>query len=263
VGNTQLDGSFGLELDGLGALRVSRFAGCLPATVSGRPTNCYFTVRGLPETLTDWLNDTLDGNIHAVRDLIVRGPFATAGGTPLVQFALHDAFVTNASLALDATSSGAGEVNLVVATNSFDQVAPSSGPACDCTNAFSLGDYSFEIEGSGKSGIAEIGELGLSVPRLGSTIYLPGIPSVHGLRVGVSSSSTFGTTRTFFAMWASNVAGGTSDQRDGAVNLLTGTGTTVARIQLANLEPITLFDPLAIGGVHSITLSADSLDFQP
>ena len=47
----QSDSSFSLELESGDALRVTSFAGCLPTSFDGRPSSCYFTVRGLPDSL--------------------------------------------------------------------------------------------------------------------------------------------------------------------------------------------------------------------
>jgi hypothetical protein len=261
----QIDGTFSLELESGDALRVSSFAGCLPTTIGGRPSSCYFTIRGLPDSLANWLNDTLDGNPDAVQDLTVRGPFAPISGTPAVQFRLHDAFVTNASIALDANSNEVGEVQLVVATNTFQSEAPTSAPLCDCSNVFFQGSFSLEIGGSDKPGVVAIDGLGFSVPRLGSSTYVPGTPSIDDLQVGVTSSNgpSFTTTRTFFTTWANNVAQGNTDRRDGTVNLLSNSLSTLAHIDISNLEPLTLFDPMIADGAQSITFSADHLDYHP
>jgi Collagen triple helix repeat (20 copies) len=261
----QVDSTFSLELESGDALRVSSFAGCLPTTVDGRPTSCYFTIRGFPDSLANWLNDTLDGNLDAVQDLTVRGPFAPFSGTPAVQFRLHNAFITNASIALDANSSDVGEVELVVATNTFQSETPTSAPPCDCSNVFFQGNFSLEINGSDKPGILKIDGLGFSVPRLGSTNYVPGTPSIEDLHVGVTSSNSpgFATTRTFFTTWANNVAQGNTDQRDGTVDLLSNSLSLLAHIDISNLEPLTLFDPMAVDGAQSITFSADQLEYHP
>jgi hypothetical protein len=261
----QSDSSFSLELESGDVLRVTSFAGCLPTTIAGRPASCYFTIRGLPDSLANWLNDSLDGNPDAVQDLTVRGPFAPFSGTPAVQFRLHNAFVTKASIALDATSNDVGDVELVVATNTFQSETPTSAPLCDCSNVFFQGDFSLVIEGVGKSGVVAIDGLGFSVPRLGSTTYVPGTPSIDDLRVGVSSSNTPGstTTRTFFTTWANNVAQGNTDQRDGTVELLNSSLNELAHIDISNLEPLTLFDPMTVDGAQSITFSADHLEYHP
>lgn len=261
----QSDSSFSLELESGDALRVTSFAGCLPTTVDGRPSSCYFTVRGLPDSLVDWLNDSLDGNPDAVQDLTVRGPFAPISGTPAAQFGLHNAFITNASITLDATSNEVGEVELVVATNTFQSETPVAAPPCDCSNVFNKADFSLEIEGSNKSGVLALDGLGFSVPRLGSTNYVPGTPSIDDLHVSVSGANTPSavTTRAFFASWANNVAQGNTDQRGGTVNLLNTGQTTLAHVDFVDLEPLTLFDPMVVDGAQSIRLSAQHLNYHP
>ena len=167
---------------------------------------------------------------------------------------------------VDAASNAAGEVNLVVATNTFQQQTPSSAPSCDCTNGFTKGDFSFEVEGSNKPGIISVSDVGFTVPRLGSTFYTPGTPSMNDIHVKVSSgtsSPSFAATRTFFTTWADNVAQGNTDRRGGRLSLLTPTQSSLAQIDSSHLEPVTLFDPMTVDGAQSITLSADNLNYQP
>src|SRR5207244_3281867 len=133
----QLIGTFSLKLeDESETIRVTSFAGCTPPSFGSLPSPCYFTIRGLPDTLERWLNDTLARNPHAVQDITVRGPFSSlGGGTPDVQFKLDDAFITSADLDLDSLSNTLGSVDLVVAANGLHKQTPTSAPACDCSNA--------------------------------------------------------------------------------------------------------------------------------
>jgi hypothetical protein len=130
---------------------------------------------------------------------------------------------------------------------------------------FNKADFSLEIDGSNKSGVLALDGLGFSVPRLGSTTYVPGTPTIDNLHVGVtnSNSPSFTADRAFFTTWANNVAQGNTDQRDGTVNLLNSGLTTLAHIDFVDLEPLTLFDPMTVDGAQSIRLSAQHLNYHP
>ena len=263
----QLTGIFSLELEHANqTIRVNAFAGCTPPSFGALPGNCYFTIRNLSDTLEGWLQDSVNGSPAAVRDLTVRGPLSTGGsGTPDVQFELDDAFITSATFDLDAGSSATGTVDLVVAANGFHKVSPTDPPPCDCTSgAFLTGNFSVEVGGVLRSGVAEVTGIGFTVPRLGTTTYVPGVPAFDAVAVGVSTgtSPSVSTTRTYLQSWSNNVAGGAVDRRDGRVNLFGASfSSPTAQIDLANLEPVFPFTPLFVDGRQTLTLRPDHLTF--
>lgn len=266
-GTNALTGIFSLQLGGANrTIRVDSFAGCTPPAFGALPGNCYFTVRNLSDTLEAWLQDSVDGTPDAVRDLTVRGPFSVNGNvTPDVQFQLDAAFVTSATLDVDAGSSAAGTVDLVVAANGFHKVSPTDPPPCDCTSgSFLAGNFSVEIGGSPRTGVAEVTGIGFTVPRLGTTAYVPGTPAFNAVGVGVSTgtSSSVSATRAYLQSWSDAVAGGAVDQRAGTVNLLgQSLATTVARIDLSHLEPVFPFTPMFVDGRQTLALRPDHLTF--
>ena len=148
-----LTGVFSLKLENENqTIRANSFGGCTPPSFSSLPSPCYFTIRGLPDTLENWLNDTLDGHPDAVEDVTVRGPLSTGGsGTPDVQFKLTDAFITSADIELDAGVNSSGSIDLVVAANGFHKETPTSPPSCDCSsNLFSVRSFAFHVNNSGE-----------------------------------------------------------------------------------------------------------------
>jgi hypothetical protein len=229
------------------------------------PGNCYFTIRNLSDTLEEWLQDSVDGSPDAVRDLTVRGPLSVNGSVaPDVQFELDDAFITSATLDVDAGSSAVGTVDLVVAANAFRKVTPTDPPTCDCTSgSYLTGNFSLQVGGSARPGVAEVTGVGFTVPRLGTTTYVPGAPAFNGVAVGVSTgtSSSVSATRNYLQSWSDNVAGGAVDRRSGQLNLLGPSLSTVAQIDLANLEPVFPFTPMFVDGRQTLTLRAEHLTF--
>lgn len=266
-GTNALTGSFSLELEHANqTVRVTSFAGCTPSVFGALPGNCYFTIRNLSDTLEDWLQDSVSGSPDAVRDLTVRGPLSISGsGTPDVQFQLDDTFITSATLDADAGSSAAGTVDLVVAANGFRKVSPTDAPQCDCSSgSFLTGNFSLEVDGSLRQGVAAVTGVGFTVPRLGTTTYVPGTPAFNAVVVGVSSttSPSVSATRTYLQNWSDSVAGGAVDQRDGRLNLLNASlSQPVAQLDLANLEPAFPFTPMFVDGRQTLTLRPDHITF--
>jgi len=266
-GTNALTGVFSLELEHANqTIRVNAFAGCTPPAFGALPGNCYFTIRNLSGTLEDWLQDSVDGSPDAVRDLTVRGPLSTGGSfLPDVQFELDDAFITSATFDVDAGSSAVGTVDLVVAANGFHKVTPTDPPPCDCSSGgFLAGNFSFELGGSAEPGVAEVTGIGFTVPRLGTTTYVPGTPSFNAVAVGASTgtSGSVSATRAHLQAWSDNVAGGAIDRRSGRVNLFgSSLSTTVAQVDLANLEPVFPFTPMFVDGRQTLTLRPQHLTF--
>ena len=181
----------------------------------------------------------------------MRGPLSVGGsGIPDVQFELDDAFVTSATLDVDAGSSAAGTVDLVVAANGFHKVTPTNPPPCDCSSgAFLAGNFSFEVDGGERKGVAEVTGIGFTVPRLGTTTHVPGTPAFSAIGVGTGTSPTVSATRTYLQSWSDSVAGSAVDRRDGRVDLFSASlSQTVAQIDLANLEPAFPFTPMFVDG---------------
>lgn len=266
-GSSQLTGIFSLQLEhATRTVRVDAFAGCTPPSFGALPGNCYFTIRNLSDTLEDWLQDSVDGGPGGVQDLTVRGPLSVNGTvTPDVQFELDDAFVTSASFDVDAGSSAVGTVDLVVAANGFHKVSPTDPPPCDCSSGvFLSGNFSFDVDGTVRSGVADVTGIGFTVPRLGTTTYSPGTPAFNAVTVGVSTgtSPSVSNTRTYLQNWSDNVAGGAIDRRDGRVNLLNASlSQPTAQVDLANLEPVFPFTPMFVDGRQTLTLRPDHLAF--
>jgi hypothetical protein len=266
-GTNQLTGSFSLQLEHANeTIRVDAFAGCTPPSFGALPGNCYFTIRNLSDTLEDWLQDSVDGNPGAVQDLTVRGPLSVNGsGTPDVQFELDDAFVTSAAFDVNAGSSAAGTVDLVVAANGFRKVSPTDPPPCDCSSgAFLSGNFSFEVDGTVRAGVADVTGIGFTVPRLGTTTYSPGTPAFNAVAVGASTatSSSVSSTRAYLQSWSDNVAGGAVDRRDGRLNLLNASlSQPTAQVDLANLEPVFPFTPMFVDGRQTLTLRPEHVTF--
>ena len=261
-----LTGVFSLELENESqTIRATSFAGCTPPSFSSLPSPCYFRIRGLPDTLENWLNDTLDGHPDAVQDITVRGPLSTTGaGTPDVQFALDDAFITSADIDLDAGSNATGVVDLVVAANGFHKETPTAAPSCDCSsNQFVADAFDFEVDGQTRGGVLEMHGVGFTVPRLGSSTYTPGTPALSKLQVELSTSTspTATTTRNYFQAWSNNVAQGNSDQRSGRVNLRSAAFSLLAELNYADLEPVMPFDPMFVNGRQTITLLGSTMDY--
>jgi hypothetical protein len=266
-GTNALTGVFSLELEHANhTIRADAFAGCTPPSFGALPGNCYFTIRNLSDTLEDWLQDSVNGSPDAVRNVTVRGPLSVNGSfTPDVQFELDDAFVTSATLDVDAGSSAVGTVDLVVAANGFHKVSPTDPPPCDCTTgSFLTGNFSLEVDGSVRPGVAEVTGLGFTVPRLGTTTYVPGTPVFNTVSVGVSTgtSPSVSGTRTYLQNWSDGVAGGAVDRRSGRLNLFgQSLSTTVAQVDLANLEPVFPFTPMFVDGRQTLTLRPEHLTF--
>jgi len=263
----QLTGSFSLKLeDESETIRVTSFAGCIPPSFGLPPSPCYFTIRGLPDTLERWLNDTLAGNAQAVQDITLRGPLSTlGGGTPDVQFKLDDAFITSADMDVDATAGATlGTVDLIVAANGFHKQVPTSAPACDCSNAFQPNVFTFRVDGQLKTGVVEVHGIGFTVPRLGTTSYAPGTPALKKLQVQASSGTTASatSTRTYFETWSDNVAQGNLDRRSGELDLFNGSQSTqLAELDFDQLEPVMPFDPMFVDGRQTITLLGSNLHY--
>ena len=266
-GTQALTGVFSLELEHASqTIRVNAFAGCTPPSFGALPGNCFFTIRNLPDTLENWLQDSVDGSPDAVRDLTVRGPLSVGGsGVPDVQFELDDAFITSAKLNVEAGSSAVGTVDLVVAANRFHKVTPTDAPPCDCSSgAFLAGNFSVEVDGAARSGVAEVNGIGFTVPRLGTTTYVPGTPELNAVGVGVSTgtSGNVAATRTYLQSWSDSAASGAVDQRDGRVNLFGASfSQPTAQIDLANLEPVFPFTPMVVDGRQTLTLRPSNLTF--
>jgi len=182
-----------------------------------------------------------------------------------VQFELHDAFITSATIDVDAGSSAAGTVDLVVAANGFHKVSPTDAPSCDCSSgSFLTGNFSLEVGGSVRQGVAVVTGVGFTVPRLGTTTYGPGTPAFNAVAVGVSSttSPSVTATRTYLQNWSDSVAGGAVDKRDGELNLLNASlSQPVAQLDLANLEPVFPFTPMFVDGRQTLTLRPDHITF--
>lgn len=266
-GLNALTGIFSLELEHENqTIRANSFAGCTPPSFASPPSPCYFSIRGLPDTLEHWLNDTLDGDPNAVQDVTVRGPLDISGGTPDVQFKLDDAFITSVNMDLNAGTTGVGDVELVVAANGFHKETPSSAPACDCSgNLFQTNAFVLDVGGQPKSGVAEVNGIGFTVPRLGSTTYVPGTPALSRLQVEVSTSTAPGatSTRTYFQTWSDNVAQGNIDRRSGELDLFNNASlsTLVAELDFTQLEPVLPFDPMFVDGRQTITLVGSTIDY--
>jgi len=262
-----LTGVFSLELENESqTIRANSFGGCTPPSFGSLPSPCYFTIRGLPDKLENWLNDTLDGHPDAVQDVTVRGPLSTGGsGTPDVQFKLTDAFITSANIDLNAGVNSSGSVDLVVAANGFHKETPTSPPPCDCSsNLFATDAFTFRVNNSAKVGVAEVHGIGFTVPRLGSTTYVPGTPALSKLRVEASTVTSPGTssTRAYFQAWSDNVAQGNTDLRSGELDLFNASLTTIlGEIDFTNLEPVMPFDPMFIEGRQSITLLGSTMNY--
>lgn len=264
--SNQLTGVFSLKLENENqTIRVTSFAGCTPASFSSLPSPCYFTIRGLPDTLENWLNDTLDGHPNTVQDITVRGPLSTGGaGTPDVQFKLDDAFITSVNIDLDAGSNASGAVDLVVAANGFHKEAPTSAPSCECSsNLFATDAFDLEVDNQTRGGVLELHGIGFTVPRLGSTTYTPGTPALSKLQVEVSNttSPTATSTRNYFQAWSDNVAQGNSDQRSGRLNLRNAAFSLLVEINYVDLEPVLPFDPMYVNGRQTITLAGSTMEF--
>jgi hypothetical protein len=165
---------------------------------------------------------------------------------------------------LDAGSSAQGDVDLVVAANSFDAEAPSAGPACDCTT-FQQADFRLRITNSAKA-VSSIDGVSFTVPRLvaANGHYVPGVPQLHDVRVGVGSSTSSSVTaaRTFFQSWSDSEELG-PDFRSGSIELLTPSLSSVlARLDYLHFEPVVPFDPMLVDGSKQfITLRPASLQF--
>jgi Collagen triple helix repeat (20 copies) len=263
----QLTGIFSLQLgDDSQTIRVNSFAGCTPPAFGSLPSPCYLTIRGLPDALEHWLNDTIDGNPDAVQDVTVRGPLSINGnGTPDVQFKLDNAFITSVDMDADGTAISGGSVDLVVAANGFHKETPTSAPACDCSSGlFQTEAFQFRVNGSAKTGVIEVHGIGFTVPRLGTTTYLPGTPALTKLQVqtSTSTSSSSTSTRAYFQAWSDNVAQGNIDHRSGELDLLNASFSTVlAEIDFNNLEPVMPFDPMFVDGRQTITLLGSNIDY--
>lgn len=260
----QLLGTFGLQLQHeTQAIRVTSFAGCNPTAFGALPGPCYLTVRGLPDTLEQWLQDTLARSPDAVQDLTLRGPQVLT--TPDVQFVLHDAFITSATLDLDvSTPSAIGSVDLVVAANGFDKVTPTAGPTCDCNSGNFFGNnFSLAVGGTTLAGTVAIDGLGFTVPRLGTTSYSPGTPSVNTIRVAASSAAAgaAATTRSYLSAWSDNVAAGNTDARAGEITLRDAAFNSAAQVSLSHLEPVFPFEPMFVDGRQTLTLRAEHIQF--
>ena len=252
----QLLGTFGLQLQHeTQAIRVTSFAGCNPTALGALPGPCYLTVRGLPDTLEQWLQDTLAGSPDAVQDLTLRGPQVLT--THDEQFVLHDALITSATLDLDvSTPSAIGSVDLVVAANGFDKVTPTAGPTCDCNSGNFFGNnFSLAVGGTTLAGTVAIDGLGFTVPRLGTTSYSPGTPSVNTIRVAASSAAAgaAATTRFYLSAWSNNVAAGNTDARAGEITLRDAAFNSAAQVSLSYLERVFPFEPMFVDGRQTLT----------
>ncbi len=182
-----------------------------------------------------------------------------------MQFELDDAFVTSASFDLDAGSSATGTIDLVVAANGFRKVSPTDPPPCDCSSgAFLSGNFSVQLDGVTRTGVAEVTGIGFRVPRLGTTTYVPGTPALDPVAVGVSTatSPSVSATRTYLQSWSDGVAGGAIDRRDGSVDLFSASfSQPTAEVELVNLEPVFPFTPMFVDGRQTLTLQPEHLSF--
>jgi hypothetical protein len=173
--------------------------------------------------------------------------------------------VTSAAFDVDSGSSAAGTVELVVAANGFRKVSPTDPPPCDCTSgSFLTGNFTVDVDGSARPGVAEVTGIGFSVPRLGTTTYSPGTPAFNAVGIGVSTGTSGNVTgtRTYLQNWSDNVAAGTVDRRDGEVSLFgTSFSQPTAEVDLADLEPVFPFTPMIVDGRQTLTLRPNHLTF--
>jgi hypothetical protein len=173
--------------------------------------------------------------------------------------------VTSAAFDVDSGSSAAGTVELVVAANGFRKVSPTDPPPCDCTSgSFLTGNFTVDVDGSARPGVAEVTGIGFSVPRLGTTTYSPGTPALNAVGIGVSTGTSGNVTgtRTYLQNWSDNVAAGTVDRRDGEVSLFgTSFSQPTAEVDLADLEPVFPFTPMIVDGRQTLTLRPNHLTF--
>ncbi|MDP9281974.1 MAG: hypothetical protein M3P38_07735 [Chloroflexota bacterium] len=252
--------TYSVSIAGTSRLKLNTFAGCQPTTIGGPRTNCYFNVQGLPETLRDWLDASIDG-INVQRDLTVYGTSSTTG-TVVRQFAIADAFVVEMNFNLDVEASRYAPlaVELVVAGNSFDQVPVTSAPSFSAGSGISAGMFDLHITNIATGQIRQLTGAGFSVARNGSATYTPGALSLHNIRVGVSPNSQSTNTRNNLNTWTGQVAAGQNAHRSATLELLDSEGGFEAQIDL-DLTPISYLDPLPIGGSQSITLRVNAMSF--
>ncbi|MEP6919032.1 MAG: hypothetical protein ABJC89_25545, partial [Acidobacteriota bacterium] len=268
-------GTFSLEIQNDGVrIPVRSFGGCYDKVLGIEYEDCYISVVFAAPSVTQWLNDTVDGSnptrdfsiiqydalSHEVRRTNVTGAFLSG-------FVVDDP---------DASVASPAELLMVAVPSSLQTVAGSGAiqppNTFSTVNRLNTANFAFSISGVDGSRIARVHGLQMSAAKspgvaVGSRHYfLQGPVGFHDLQLEIASG---GNTIANMETWLASVASGVNDQRTGTLEWKKPDLVTVlSTIQLFDLSPLA-FLPYPLGttpsdavGLRLATLAVGSFHFQ-
>jgi hypothetical protein len=252
-------GDFYLEIEGLGSIPLSSFAGCYDKVLALEYEDCHFSTGLLAPPLTDWLNDTATG-VNPTRSLSV---FHVDQALQVVsRLDIGNAFLRELTVSdLDAAVSGPGTLSFVVVPGSLhvETANPGAPSGTAGGNPFFRSLFSLTLDGLGYPGVVAVRGLRLSVPKLLQQAtprrqFAPGQPQFEDVVVEVGP---FGSTLQSLQAWVDAVAAGNTTPVSGQIDLLDQQPQTVlGTVLLEGLVPVA-FPPYATGPSGRRTLILD------
>ena len=232
--------SFYLSIGANPPIPLSEVAGCFDKIIGVEYEDCYFSTRVLAPEVFAWLDDMATGN-NLLRSLTLSRVDSSFQVT--AQLAIADAFIRDFTVSdSDAVTNIHGTLRLVVVPRLI-QVSPlGSLGSTRTTPTFRSYAFRVNIVGINGNSISAVRRLHASSPKvlqpaIGSRrVFMPGNPAFDDILVEMSAS---GTTAADLDSWVNQVAIGTGTPRDGVIELLnTSLSTVVGSVQLFDLLPI-------------------------
>jgi|GEM_PF-1554691 len=239
-------GTFFLAINGEGRFALTAFAGCFDKIIGVEYEDCYFTARGLPEDLLQWLAETLrDGGQRATLSVL----HLDASLQPVAQLEIEDAFLRELSLsdfdATDATDTAFSTVSFVAVPGRLRMGTASFPTFVPQPTSFRRNLFQVEIAGVDGSRIAEIegprvtwAKVPVVVGVGGRHEFLQGPPAFADIQLSVSTSR--GNTVADLESWIDEGAQGAGgiEPRDGRIDMLSlNRATVIGRVSLTGLVP--------------------------
>lgn len=250
-------GKYMLQFPTGSAIELDAFAGCFDKDLGVEYEDCYFSVTQLSQEILAWLQDSRTGaNIQ--RDLTVfQVDFDYRAQR---RMDISNAFLREFRIAALDAADGKSPIEFVfVAVPEGIQLQSSNQQLLHPirTPGLNAANFRLAIDNIDGSRIRGVSALRMSWPKVAAAgpgtrrTFVPGVPSVDDITV--SFTATGGQTATQIDMWFADVATGTANPRNAALELWTGgtTPTLAHSAQMTGLWPLQAL-PFPIGGGDSI-----------
>lgn len=237
-------GIFLLQIDGGNFFPLTSFAGCADKILGVEYEDCYFSTHQVDPQLTQWVNDTAAG-VGQLRNAVVVERDGT--GNEIARLNIRNAFLDDFSFAdVDSSSTELGTLTFTAVPEQLAAGTPGSSGLSALTNTFHNQNFSLNIANVDGSGVVAIRGIHMSAAKIATTgglrhEFVQGPAQFDPIRVEASTSGGTATTIADITAWVNRIAQGLTDLRNGDLNLLTPTFTTVATVQFVDLVP-TSFD---------------------